>query len=159
MSIPFEELKNVRATHRGCALFPAAPKRILNRYSGWIAAGAPSDRRSKTHRLRAPKSTMKAYVAIPVGLRIGNLTDSIGISEAKLPKSFTFPTWSHLPRRPLRPQPAKSRGCSICPAAFGWFRCSGLLAPSHPSTKHCNRLGSCLNRLGCPACCRRCRLH
>jgi hypothetical protein len=51
----------------------------------------------------ASKGLMKGYVAIPIRLPTGELTGYIGISEAKLPKSSTFPTWSHFQRRRLRP--------------------------------------------------------
>jgi hypothetical protein len=44
-------------------------------------------------------------VAIPIRLPTGELTGYIGVTEAKLPKSFTFPMWSHFPRRLLRQQP------------------------------------------------------
>jgi hypothetical protein len=55
---------------------------------------------------------MKGYVAIPIRLSTGELTGYIGITEAKLPKgkSFTFPTWSHFPRRVRKKSPARMRG-------------------------------------------------
>jgi hypothetical protein len=47
----------------------------------------------------APKGMMKGYVAIPIKLPTGELTVYIGVTEANCPKNFTFPTWSHFPRR------------------------------------------------------------
>jgi len=49
-------------------------------------------------------------VAIRIRLPTCELTGYVGISEAKLPKSFTFPTWSHLPRRVRKKSPANLRG-------------------------------------------------
>jgi hypothetical protein len=45
---------------------------------------------------------MKGYVAIPIRLPTGELTGYIGITEGKVLRSFTFPAWSHFPRRHLR---------------------------------------------------------
>jgi hypothetical protein len=53
---------------------------------------------------------MKGYVAIPIRLPTGELTGYIGITEGKVLRSFTFPTWSHFPRRRLSTTESESRG-------------------------------------------------
>ena len=56
----------------------------------------------------APKGMMNGYVAVPIRFPTGELNGYIRITEAKLSKEFTFPRWSHFPRRLPR-------------SAFSWF--------------------------------------
>jgi hypothetical protein len=58
----------------------------------------------------AGRGLTKGFVAVPVRLPSGELTGYIGITEAKLPKPSTFPTWSPFPRRVPKKRPAENAG-------------------------------------------------